>query len=369
MTRFHGDVVELDLPATPPVLVDRPPALPAPWPVAAVAEYGGSSWSSSSTARPPFGGAVVDVPAIAALGVPGGRRHCPGAGPGGPGGRAGAAATSRRAAAGRLRPSRLRSERRHRRGPGDRLRPMRPRPVLGATGSAGRCLQPSSSPGPGGRLRVEVDGDCVRVAGLGGHHPGRPGRGTPPPGIGVTFAAEPSTESLRRSLVTAHGPADELESSSRWPVSGRARPSARTVLGGGGPGARHRVGHRRRPAGDRPAPPPAARPVAAAGRPRRGRRGPGRGGDPGDDRGDRLGRRPPAGRSPAGARRRPRRRPGPHPSRPTLPRRRPGCRPGAGTGRSRTSPGTTWDAATAIADDALIGALRAAQEAWEGGRS
>jgi predicted PhzF superfamily epimerase YddE/YHI9 len=66
MTRFDGDVVELDLPATRPVPVDRPPALPAPWPVAAVAEYGGSlvvELDGAAAVR----GAVVDVPAIAAL--------------------------------------------------------------------------------------------------------------------------------------------------------------------------------------------------------------------------------------------------------------------------------------------------------------
>ncbi len=64
--RFDGDVVELDLPATRPVLVDRPPALPAAWPVAAVAEYGGSlvvELDDAAAVR----GAVVDVPAIAAL--------------------------------------------------------------------------------------------------------------------------------------------------------------------------------------------------------------------------------------------------------------------------------------------------------------
>jgi predicted PhzF superfamily epimerase YddE/YHI9 len=64
--RFDGDVVELDLPATRPVPVDRPPALPAPWPVAAVAEYGGSlvvELDDAAAVRE----AVVDVPAIAAL--------------------------------------------------------------------------------------------------------------------------------------------------------------------------------------------------------------------------------------------------------------------------------------------------------------
>jgi predicted PhzF superfamily epimerase YddE/YHI9 len=64
--RFDGDVVELDLPATRPVPVDRPPALPAPWPVAAVAEYGGSlvvELDGAAAVR----GAVVDVPTIAAL--------------------------------------------------------------------------------------------------------------------------------------------------------------------------------------------------------------------------------------------------------------------------------------------------------------
>jgi predicted PhzF superfamily epimerase YddE/YHI9 len=64
--RFDGDVVELDLPATRPVPVDRPPTLPAAWPVAAVAEYGGSlvvELDGADAVR----GAVVDVPAIAAL--------------------------------------------------------------------------------------------------------------------------------------------------------------------------------------------------------------------------------------------------------------------------------------------------------------
>ncbi|HEX4081361.1 MAG TPA: PhzF family phenazine biosynthesis isomerase, partial [Acidimicrobiales bacterium] len=66
--RFDGDVVELDLPATRPVPVDRPalPALPASWPVAAVAEYGGSlvvELDGADAVR----AAVVDVPAIAAL--------------------------------------------------------------------------------------------------------------------------------------------------------------------------------------------------------------------------------------------------------------------------------------------------------------
>ncbi len=64
--RFDGDVVELDLPAIRPVPVDRQPALPAPWPVAAVAEYGGSlvvELDDAAAVRE----AVVDVPAIAAL--------------------------------------------------------------------------------------------------------------------------------------------------------------------------------------------------------------------------------------------------------------------------------------------------------------
>ncbi|HEY1734369.1 MAG TPA: PhzF family phenazine biosynthesis protein [Acidimicrobiales bacterium] len=64
--RFDGHVVELDLPTTRPVPVDRPPALPASWPVAAVAEYGGSlvvELDGADAVR----AAVVDVPAIAAL--------------------------------------------------------------------------------------------------------------------------------------------------------------------------------------------------------------------------------------------------------------------------------------------------------------
>jgi predicted PhzF superfamily epimerase YddE/YHI9 len=64
--RFDRDVVELDLPATRPVPVDGAPALPASWPVAAVAEYGGSLVVELDGAEA-VRGAVVDVPAIAAL--------------------------------------------------------------------------------------------------------------------------------------------------------------------------------------------------------------------------------------------------------------------------------------------------------------
>lgn len=64
--RFDGDVVELDLPATRPVRVEAPLVLPPPWPVAAVAEYGGSlvvELDGADAVRD----AVVDVPVIAAL--------------------------------------------------------------------------------------------------------------------------------------------------------------------------------------------------------------------------------------------------------------------------------------------------------------
>ena len=47
----------------------------------------------------------------------------------------------------------------------------------------------------------------------------------------------------------------------------------------------------------------------------------------------------------------------------------PDADPAPGPGESPDVAWYDWDAAAAIADDALIGALRAAREAWEGGRS
>jgi predicted PhzF superfamily epimerase YddE/YHI9 len=158
--RFDGDVVELDLPATRPVPVDRPPALPASWPVAAIAEYGGSlvvELDGAAAVR----GAVVDVPAIAALAyrvvVVTAHGPAPAAPPAGP-----PPADSAP--------------------PADYvLRVFGPNVGIDedpVTGSAQcvlgpywadrlgrRVLQVEQLSARGGRLRVEVDGDRVRVAG------------------------------------------------------------------------------------------------------------------------------------------------------------------------------------------------------------
>ncbi|HEY5246047.1 MAG TPA: NUDIX domain-containing protein [Acidimicrobiales bacterium] len=184
----------------------------------------------------------------------------------------------------------------------------------------------------------------------------------------MTFAAEPSTESLR-ALVTAHGPADERESSSRRrflaeldrlpePCSEAAGPvhvTASAIVVGRRGTVLHR--HRRlgrwlQPGGHVEA---GEDPATAAIRETTEETGLAVAHPPGGPRLVHVDVHD-GGRGHT-----------------HLDLRflvvAPDADPAPGPGESPDVAWYDWDAAAAIADDALIGALRAAQEAWKGGRS